>query len=145
MMIDAQEYLMRVPLYDANIENMLEELQRLNDLALKITSTMSGEAVSGTKAQDKLGTAVAKLVDYADEISATISEYKEKKQAVSALIRKIDNPDQVKVLHKLYFENKSWKTIASEMHMTERNAQYIRDDALLSVNRILAGGMKCES
>lgn len=136
-MIDAHEYLSMVPLYDANIENLLEELQRLNDLALKITSTMGGEAVSGTRAQDKLGDAVAKLVDYADEISETVSQYREKKREISATIQKIENADQAKVLHKLYFENKQWKTIAKEMHMTERNAQYIRDDALRSVNRIL--------
>lgn len=139
-MVDAQEYLSVVPLYDANIENMLEELQRLNDLALKITSTIGGEAVSGTKAQDKLGDAVAKLADYADEISEIINQYREKKQAISATIRQIENADQVKVLHKLYFEGKSWKTIANEMHMTERNAQYIHGDALRAINRILMRG-----
>lgn len=145
-MNEAQELLMRVQLYDANIENMVEELQQLNDIALKITSTMGGEVVSGTRAQDKLGIAVSKLVDYADEINRTISEYKEKKQAISAKIRKIENADQIKVLHKLYFEYKPWKVIAQEMHMTERNAQYIHNDALLSFERVLRGeGMRNEA
>jgi UTP:GlnB (protein PII) uridylyltransferase len=100
---------------------------------------MGGEVVSGTRTQDKLGIAVSKLVDYADEINQLISEYKEKKQAISATIRKIENADQIKVLHKLYFEHKPWKIIAQEMHMTERNAQYIHGDALRSFNRVLRG------
>ena len=82
MMNDAQEYLMRVQLYDTHIENKLAELQRLNELALKITSTMGGEVVSGTRAQDKLGAAVSELVDYADEIRAAISEYKQRKKEI---------------------------------------------------------------
>lgn len=136
MMNDAQEYLMRVQLYDTHIENKLAELQRLNELALKITSTMGGEVVSGTRAQDKLGDAVSELVDYADEIRASISEYKQRKKEISETIEKIGKADQVSVLHKIYFEHKSWGEIAAEMHMTERNAQYIHGRALQSVRRI---------
>lgn len=138
-MNDARSYLMQVELYDTHINNKLEELQRLKELTRHITSTLKQDVVSHSGNQDKLAEAVAKIVDLECEITTAVDAYIDKKREVSATIEKIAVPEQVSVLHKLYFEYKTWMEIAAEMHMTERNAQYIHGRALQSVSRLLNG------
>lgn len=139
-MIDAKSYLMQVELYDTHINNKLEELQRLKELTRQITSTLKQDVVSHSGNQDKLAEAVAKIVDLENEITVAVDAYIDKKREVGKVLDRIDDADQVSVLHKLYFEYKSWLQIAAEMHMTERNAQYIHGRALQSVRLLLNGG-----
>lgn len=136
-MNDVKHFLLQVELYDAHIENKLEELRKLKELTRQITSSLKPDVVAHTGSPDKLGEAVAKIVDLENEIDAAVDDYIDKRREVSALIEKIDSADQVSILHKLYFERKPWNEIAMEMHMTERNAQYIHGRALQSVRRIL--------
>lgn len=138
-MDDAQKYLRQVELYGVRISNMLEELKRLKLLTTQITAALKQDVVSHSGNQDKIAEAVAKIVDLENEISAAIDEYIDKWREVGALVDKMDNPDEAAVLHKLYFEKKTWPQIAVEMNMTERNAQYIHGRALQSVRRILRG------
>lgn len=139
-MIDAKSYLMQVELYDTHINNKLEELQRLKELTRQITSTLKQDVVSHSGNQDKMAEAVAKIVDLENELTVAVDAYIDKKREVGKVLDRIDDADQVSVLHKLYFEYKSWLQIAAEMHMTERNAQYIHGRALQSVRLLLNGG-----
>lgn len=137
LMIDAQSYLMQVELCNTHINNLLDELQRLKALTLRITTALKQDVVSHSGNQDKMAEAVAKIVDLESEINDSVDAYIDKRREVSNTIAKINKADQICVLHKLYFENKSWVEIAAEMHMSERNAQYIHGRALQSVRRIL--------
>ena len=139
-MIDAKSYLMQVELYDTHINNKLEDLQRLKELTRQITSTLKQDVVSHSGNQDKMAEAVAKIVDLENELTVAVDAYIDKKREVGKVLDRIDDADQVSVLHKLYFEYKSWLQIAAEMHMTERNAQYIHGRALQSVRLLLNGG-----
>ena len=139
-MTDAKAYLTQVELYDTHINNKLEELQRLKEFTRQITSTLKKDVVSTSGKQDKLGDAIAKIVDLENEINEAIDAYIDKRREVVSLIEKLNEPDQVLVLHKKYCEYKSWSQIARETHMTERNAQYIHGRALQSVRLLLANG-----
>ena len=141
-MADVQKYLRQVELYDVRINNKLEELRRLKLLTTQITATLKPDVVSHSGNQDKMGAAVAKIVDLENEINDAVDAYVDKRREVAALVDKMENPEESAVLHKLYFEYKTWKDIAKEMHMTERNAQYIHGRALLSFGRILRGETK---
>ena len=136
-MIDAQAYLRQAELCNAHINNMLEEVQRLKELTRQITATLKPDVVAHSGNQDKLGEAVAKIVDLEIQINAAIDEYIDKRREIAATIEKINVPNQVSVLRKLYLQQKTWPEIAEEMHMTERNAQYIHGRALQSVRRLL--------
>lgn len=139
-MVDAKAYLVQVELYDRHINNKLEELVRLKELTRQITSTLKQDVVATSGRQDKLGEAIAKIVDLENEINEAVDAYIDKRREVISVIEKIIDPDQVTVLHKLYCEYKTWPQIAKEMHMTERNAQYIHGRALQSVRQVLANG-----
>lgn len=138
-MIDAQTYLRQAAICNAKVNSLLEEVQRLKELTRQITATLKPDVVSHSGNQDKLGNMIAKIVDLENEINAAVDEYVDKRREIITTIEKINVPDQVSVLYKLYLEEKTWPKIAEEMHMTERNAQYIHGRALQSVRRVLGG------
>ena len=139
MASNASCFLQQVRLIDTHIENKLQELGNLKDFVLKITPALKQDAVSGGGTQDKLGDAIAKIVDLENEIDRAIDEYVDKKREISGVLEFVTDPDQLKVLHKRYFEYKQWEQIACEMFMSYRNVCYIHGNALLTVERILKG------
>lgn len=136
-MCDAKAYLRRIELLDAHINNKLNDLHTLRSLVKKITATISPAAVSGSGCQDKLGDAIAKIVDLQDEINRKIDSYVDLKQEISAKLEEIDVADYVKVLHKRYFEYKPWEQIACEMSFSYRNVCYIHGKALQAMEDLL--------
>lgn len=136
-MCDAKAYLRKIELADVHINNKLEDLHKLRSMVTKITATISPVPGSGSGAQDKLGDAIAKIVDLQDEINRRIDNYVDLKREIGELLDKIEDPDHVKVLHKRYFEYKPWEQIAIEMCCTYRNVCYIHGKALQAVSALL--------
>lgn len=138
-MTEAQKYLMQVKLYDTHIDNKVQELDRLKGMATKVTTSLSLVPGHGSGGQDKLGDAVAKIIDLQKEVNQAIDVYVDKKREVSSLIEKIRDPDQLAVLHKRYIQYKHWEQIACEMGFTYRNVCYIHGRALQAVEELLKG------
>ena len=134
----AKEFLQQVKLCDMHINEKLEELDRLKALTMKITSTWKQDSVSGSGNLDKLGDAIAKIIDLEADINNAVDIYVDKKKEVTALIEKIKDPDQVSVLYKRYFQDEPWERIACEMGFTYRNVCYIHGRALQTVEGLLA-------
>ena len=139
-MIDAKHYLMQVELYDTHINNKLEELHRLKTLTTQITANIKPVPVSGSGNKDKLGEAVAKIVDLENEINAAVDAYIDKRREVGRLVERLDDANEVKVLHKRYFEFKPWEQIAIEMNYSYRQTCYIHGRALQAVERLRKEG-----
>ncbi len=133
----AKEYLQQVKLCDAHINNLLEEMSGLKDMVYHITSTLRGDVVSGGGNQDKLGDAVAKIVDLETEINEAVDVYIDKKREISKTIEKITDPDQVQVLHKRYFEYMTFEQIACAIPMSYRNVCYVHGRALQAVAELI--------
>ena len=138
-MCDAKAYLRKIELLDTHINNKLNDLHTLRTMVTKITATISPVAVSGSGSHDKLGDAIAKIVDLQEEINQKIDRYVDMKREISAVLEQMQDPDQVKVLHKRYFEYKPLERIACEMGYTFRNVCYIHGKALLAVETLLKG------
>lgn len=136
-MCDAKGYLRKIELLDAHINNKLSDLTALWSMVTKVTATISPVVVSGSGNQDKLGDAVAKIIELQDEINREIDKYVDAKREVSAVLEKLQDPDHVKVLHKRYIEYKPWEQIACEMCCTYRNVCYIHGKALQEVGALL--------
>lgn len=139
-MVDSpKEYLQQVRLYDSHISTKLEDLQRLKEMVTKITPTLKDNVVSGGGNQDKLGDAIAKIIDLEAEIDRDIDRYVAAKQEISATLDKLTDPDQLQVLHMRYVQYMTWEQIACEMNMSYRNVCYIHGKGLQAVNQILKG------
>lgn len=139
-MADAKEFLQQVKLYDIHINSLLEEKAQMEALALKVTSSWSGERVSGSGNQDKLGDTVAKIVDLERKIDSAVDKFVDKKAEVKAILEKIQKPDELELLLKVYIHYESLEKVACEMGYTYRNACYIHGRALQTVEGILKGG-----
>lgn len=137
-MTDAKTYLRQVKLLDIHINNKLEELQRLKDLSFKITSSLKPDVVGGSRNLDKIGDAVAKIVDMEAEINNAIDSYVDKKREITNIIEKVSDPDQLALLYKRYIHYETFEKIACELHMTYRNACYIHGKALQAVEHLLS-------
>lgn len=137
---DAKEYLRQIRMYDTRINCAQEELDNLRSMTTKITATWKDDVVSGTGNQDKLGDAVAKIIDLQNGINSDIDKYIGTKAEVWALIKRIKDPDQFKVLYMRYFKYKHWEQIACDMNMTYRNVCYIHGRALQAVAELLKEG-----
>ena len=138
--MSAKEYLEQVKLFDAHINNKLDELERLKGLVMKVTSTWKGDVVSGSGNQDKLGDAIARIVDLQREVNQAIDDYIDKQKEIGAILDQITDPDQLRVLYKRYFDGLTWEQIACDMHMSYRNVCYIHGRALQTVGRLLGDG-----
>lgn len=136
-MCNAKALLMKIELFDANINNRISDLHELKSLVTKITATISQVCVSGSGNQDRLGDSVAKIVDLQDEINRKVDKYVDLKRKISAVLEQIQDPDQVKVLHKRYFEYKPWEQIACEMNYSYRNVCYIHGKALQAFEAVM--------
>ena len=133
-----QEYLLQVKLYDAHINNKLEELARLKALATKITSAWRQEAVSGGGSGDRLGDTVVRIADMQNEINTAINAYIDKKKEVKRIIEQVRNPDQLSVLLKCYILHETLEQVACDMGYSYRNVCYIHGRALQAVAEIIA-------
>lgn len=136
-MIDAKDFMGAVKLYNAHIENRLAEIERLDDMIKRVIGSIREDAVSGSGPKDKIGDAVAIIVDLKKQIRYEIENYKDKRNEVTAILDQMRNADQVKVLHKLYFQDQSWEEIAKSMNRSERSAQNIHGKALIEVQKLL--------
>lgn len=133
----AKKYLQKIKLYDSRINTKLEELQHLKEMVLKVTPTLKGDVVSSSGSQDKLGDAVAKIVDLEDEINKEIDRYVDAKEEVGSILDNLDDPDQLQVLHKRYVQYKTWEQIACEMNLSYRWVCVIHGKALQHLDNFL--------
>ena len=81
---EAKRMLQQVRLFDIHINSKLEELDKLKALTMKITTTIKPDVVSSGGNQDKIGDAVAKIVDLQDEINQAVDDYIDRKKMVNA-------------------------------------------------------------
>lgn len=136
-MIDAKAYLQQIKLYDTHINNKLEEKARLKMLALNITSTIKGDVSSGSHSQDKIGDAMAKIVDLDNEINLLIDKFIDYKEDVNQQLLKLKNPNHRKVLYKRYIDNMSWNKIAADMEYSYRGITKLHGKALLALEKVM--------
>lgn len=133
----AKCFLQKIKLYDVQISSKVEEMTRLRDMTTKITSTLSGDVVSGSKSQDKLGDTVAKIVDLETDINRRIDALVELKRSAMELLDKLQNPNHFEILHKRYFQYKSLEQISVDMGYTYRNICYIHGKALQALTTLM--------
>ena len=112
---------------------------KLRELTTKVTTTLSGDVVSGSGSQDKIGDAIAKIVDTERAINRDIDTLVELREALSKKVDMLQDPNHIAVLHQHYFEFKSLEQIAADMGYTYRNVCYIHGKALQKFGTLLEG------
>lgn len=119
------------------MECKTEELIRLKSLAQKITAAMDGEAVSGSKNLDPMGTVMVKIDLKEKEIERLKEEHERRKSFYSGIIDNLRKPVFIKILYKRYFFGKSLQKIAKEEGYCYRNICYLHGNALQAVENAI--------
>lgn len=142
-MSNAKEYLQSIAALDERIDMMESEKSDLQDRLQHITPTLSFDKGSGGGGQqDKMASAIARIVDLQKLIDDHVDEYIDKKKKALELLEKMENPTYMTVLHRRYFLRQTFERIASDMDYSYRNICYIHGRALQQFGELLN---KCKS
>ena len=137
--MNAKECLNSIREYDVMIDSKLAEVDALYTMITRITPVLKTDMVaSGGADQDKIGNALAKIIDLKDEINRDIDHFVDKKREVIALLMQIGNPLYYQVLHKRYFLYQTFEQIALEMDYSYRGICYLHGRALQAFERLMA-------
>ena len=112
----AREYLSKAYRLDQRINSKLEQVQSLNDLATKATSTLTGMPRNPNRATSKMADAVAKIIDLQAEINRDIDRLVDLKRDIVTLVKSVDNTEFQTLLEKRYLCYMSWEQIAVDMN-----------------------------
>lgn len=136
-MKDTKQFLKQVKSLDVRISAKIIELQAIKEKVTKITPTLSDTGgTGGGNSSDKLGAAVAKMIDLEREINLCIDEYVDKREYINNIINNLEDPDEYQVIHKRYFEGMTFEEIACALHMSYRNICYIHGRGLANVEKL---------
>ena len=130
----AVELLKQAYYIDVRIDNKLEQMETLNALATKATTTFGNEPVSGTRDVHKREETICKIVDLQNEINADIDNLVDMKRELRKTIESIPNVDYRTVLELRYLNFRKWEEIAVTMGYRLRNVHYIHDKAIEYLN-----------
>lgn len=130
----AKEYLSQAFIVDVDINTKLDQLDRLNALATKATTTFSEVPFTGTPDPHRREDIIVKIIDLEDRIKEEMRRLVDLKSEIMTVVARIDEPEQRIVLEKRYLEFKKWEDIAVEMHRSLRSIYRLHGEALKNVH-----------
>ena len=126
----ANEFLSQARYLDMRINSKVEQIESLNDLATKCTSTITGMPHNPSPSTSLMADAVCKIVDLQEELGRDVQELVELKHRISTLIKSLHNHEQEAVLEKRYLCFQSWEQIAVDMNYSMDGVYYVHRTAL---------------
>lgn len=121
--------------WQKQLEADLQTLQDLEDLAAKITPVYSF-APGGGGDGDKIGGAVAKLVDLDKDIQNDIKILTEALAATRELIKMLGDEKLQLILFKRYLNYQRWEVIAADLGYSYRRVTQMHGEALVKITKI---------
>ena len=134
--ISAEEYLERVSMLDALINNKLVEVEQLYSLLTSVSVCADADRVQSSGSKDKIGNIVPKIVELKNEINCLIDSYVDEKQAIIHMIEQLPQLEY-DVLHKVYIQNKALCTVADEVGYSLRSVSNVKQRALSNLQKFI--------
>lgn len=131
-----KQYLSQIGRYERMIDDKLTELYRLRQIASSISISVSDDKIMSSGSQDKMGDAVAKIVDLEKSVEDTITKYTETRQKIIVQIDNIPDINAYSVLFNRYVANKSFEKIADSIGYSVRQTIRIHGIALQEFEKI---------
>ena len=129
----AKEYLGQAYRLDQRINSKLEQLESLNGLATKCTTTLTGMPKNPSRSTSLMADAVAKIVDLQAEINHDIDLLVDLKCELVKLIKNVDHSEYQTLLELRYLCFKTWEQIAVDMNYSIDNVYRIHRKALSTI------------
>ena len=135
----AQQFLERVEIIDAVIENKLIEQRQWKELALNISANMGGEKVQASKPVSKMADAIIKCIAMEDEIADAVDRLIAEKRKVTQTLEQLYSPTEYRLLHMRYVQYISLTDIARKLDKDYTWVSTTHGRALKNVQKILDG------
>lgn len=133
MYVKIKEYLSQAYRLDQRINSKIEQIESLNTLAKKCTSTLTGMPRNPNRATSTMADAVEKIIDLQDEINNDIERLVDLKRDIVSVIKAVDNTEYQTLLEKRYLCFMTWEQIAVDMNYTIDNVYKIHKKALFVI------------
>ena len=135
--MNAKEYLKQAFYLDKRINSKLEQVESLNALATKATTTLSDMPKDPNKGTSRLGDTIAKIIDLQEEINKDIDKLVDLKAEIVGIIKRIDNKELQVILEKRYLCFETWEKIAVEMTYDIRHIYRLHNLGLKETSKLL--------
>jgi hypothetical protein len=129
----ARDYLSQAYRLDQRINSKLEQVESLNELATKVSSTLTGMPKNPNRATSTMADTVTKIIALQAEINNDIERLVDLKREMVAVIKAVLNTERQTLLELRYLCFKTWEQIAVEMNYTVRNVHLLHKEALKAV------------
>ena len=129
----ARDYLSQAYRLDQRINSKLEQVESLNDLATKVSSTLTGMPKNPNRATSTMADTVTKIIALQAEINNDIDRLVDLKREMVAVIKAVANTERQTLLELRYLCFKTWEQIAVEMDYTVRNVHLLHKEALKAI------------
>ena len=129
----ARDYLSQAYRLDQRINSKLEQVESLNSLATKVSSTLTGMPKNPNRTTSTMADTVTKIIALQAEINNDIERLVDLKREMVAVIKAVSNTERQTLLELRYLCFKTWEQIAVEMNYTVRNVHLLHKEALKAV------------
>ena len=133
----AKEFLSRAYRLDKKIDWKIRQVDSLNDLATKASSTLTGMPKGTSSSTSRLADVVTKIVDLQNTINGEIDRLVDIKAEITAVIGAVDSEDYRNLLELRYLCFMDWEQISAEMNYSLRWTYTMHGRAITAVDRIL--------
>ena len=125
-----KQYLGQINRLDKAIDNKLEEIDRLREMATSISISADPNKVQTSGEQDKLGEAIAKIVDLERETYELVQRYIFIRTKIINQIDELAETEDYELVYKYFVNLNTKKGIAQEMHWSEKTIERKLDIAM---------------
>lgn len=130
----AKEFLSQALTLDKKINDKLEQVRSLRELAQQTTISYNGSGIrSSTRNLHAMENTMCKIVDMEDEINADIDKLVELKAEIFHAIRNVENIKGRLILEERYLMCKSWDDISRSTGYNKRHLYRLHGIALAEV------------
>jgi DNA-directed RNA polymerase specialized sigma subunit len=140
----AKEYLSQALWLNQRIDNKLEQLERLKAMAMRVTTNLTQEKVSGGyNERNPMENTIVKIMDLEREVNDEIDKLINLKQEILETISLVDDPMAQLLLEMRYINRRTWGEIAGELGYSDRGIHKIHGRALKEIDEIRKSAVKC--
>ena len=134
---NAREYFSKAYRIDHRIRSKLEQLESLNALATRATTTLSGMPRNPSRSTSSMADVIDKIIDLQEEINQDIDSLVDLKREIMNIIKSIENTEYQTLLEKRYLCFLTWEKIAVDMCYTIHHLYKMHNAALEVCSKIL--------
>ena len=133
----AKEYLKQYPDIEKSIKQKQAEIRHYESVAVSIAQTCSGIGSNPNGGSDKVGQAVALVVDLKNEIAAEVKRLVDKQREIESNIEKINDRRLEVVLKYKYINGATYEQIADQMGYSYKQIYRLHRYALKKLQNVL--------